>query len=89
MIRLAAFIAMLFAAGPALAGKPEAAACAANLQGDARTIYDATAKDVVAGVDLRAVVRKSVTELVMQGTVAQSTAKPNAQAAGKCLLELM
>jgi hypothetical protein len=80
---------LLLASGQALAGKPEADACAANLQGDARTIYDATAKDVVAGVDLRAVVRKSVTDLVMQGIVAQSTAKPNAQAAGKCLFELM
>ncbi len=89
MIRIAAFLTMFLVSGSAIAGKPEADACAADLQGDARTIYDATAKDVVAGVDLRAIVRKSVTDLVIQGSVAQSTARTNAQAAGKCLLELM
>ncbi len=75
--------------GAAFAGKPEADACAAKLEGEAKLIYEATSPLVQPGTDLKAVVTEAVTNLVMGGNIAKDTAETNAKKAGPCLQKLM
>ena len=75
-------------AGNAYADAASAATCAAGLSGDAKTIYDATAPNVTAGADIRALVTTQTKSLVMNGTIGRGGAKAAATAAGACLAML-
>jgi hypothetical protein len=75
-------------AGPAFADAAGAASCAAGLNADAKTIYDATAPNVTAGADLRALITTQTKSLVMNGTIGRGGAKTAAEAAGACLAML-
>jgi hypothetical protein len=89
-MRSAAIIAMMAVLLPvaALAAKPEADSCADSLPAEAKTIYTAVSPSVTSGIDLRALVKEKVTEMVKAGTVGMGSARASATAAGKCLVML-
>jgi hypothetical protein len=78
-------LAVILAASGARADTAAATACAANLTGDARVIFDATLPEVEPGVDLRAVVTARTRSLAMAGEIDRDTARQSAGAAAKCL----
>ncbi len=69
----------------ALADRPAADKCAAGLSTDAKTIYTSTAAQVVPGANLRDIITAQTKALVKSGAVPMSSARPAAEAAGKCL----
>lgn len=69
----------------AVAGKPEAAACAASLPPVGQQIYAVTAPHVTPGADLKSTMTAQVKKLVMSGELSRSVARENAPAAGACL----
>jgi hypothetical protein len=73
---------------PALADQGTAAACAAKLPAEARTIYQAAAPQVTPGTDLVTVLKSTTRSLVMNGKIARSGARPAARAAYPCLKQL-
>jgi hypothetical protein len=73
---------------PALANQEAAAACAAKLQPEARTIYQATAPQVTAGTNLKVLLKSTTRSLVLGGKIARADARPSAFAAYPCLKQL-
>jgi hypothetical protein len=82
---LAAVAALSVAAGPALANRAAADACAAKLPANSKLIYAATIDSVKPSVDLTSVVRDKTRGLVMSGKLSRGEAQGAAQAAGQCL----
>jgi hypothetical protein len=78
--------ALSLAATAALADKSAANACAANLSGDAKTIYNAVAPQMGPGASVRDLVTQQTRALVQGGTIAQGNARPAAEQAGQCLM---
>jgi hypothetical protein len=72
----------------ALAGMPEANACASALHAEARFIFAAVAPLVAEGSDMRAILRKETIALVKAGHIARASAPESAKAAGLCLKRL-
>ncbi|MBB6308003.1 hypothetical protein [Xanthobacter tagetidis] len=79
---------LAMAGAPALADKAAADQCAAGLDAQAQTIYQATAPGFAAASDKRGFVTDKVRGLVMGGSVPQGTAREAAQAAVVCLEKL-
>ena len=75
-------------AGPALADRAAADACAAGLNAEAKAIYDASIGSIGGG-NLKGVVTDATKSLVAAGTVSKSTARSSAMAAGACLQQAM
>jgi hypothetical protein len=69
----------------ALAGKPEANACASALPAEARFIFAAVAPLIADGSDMRAILRKETIALVKAGQVERASAPESAKAASLCL----
>ncbi|MDP4823792.1 MAG: hypothetical protein NWR47_07580 [Aestuariivirgaceae bacterium] len=67
------------------AGEPEAQACSAQLDSNAKLIFDDTLSSVVPGVDMKSVITTHTKSLVFAGKMSRSAAKPAATAAGECL----
>lgn len=74
------------AATAAMADKTAANACAANLGGDAKTIYNAVAPQMGPGASVKDLVTQQTRALVQGGKIAQGNARPAAEQAGQCLL---
>jgi hypothetical protein len=72
----------------ALAGRPEANACASALPAEARFIFAAVAPLVAEGSDMPAILRKETIALVKAARVARATAPDSATAASLCLKRL-
>lgn len=70
---------------PALAGAAEAKSCAASLDANGQTIFNAALPQATPGADLKAVVTTTTKSLVSSGQVPMSAARPAAMAAGQCL----
>lgn len=83
----AALVFTACAGGNALADQASASACATKLNASAKKIYDASAPKAGSG-DLRSVVTDATRGLVMSGEIDRDSARPNAEAAGKCLMML-
>jgi uncharacterized protein YcfJ len=60
-------------------------ACAANLTTDGKTIYAAVVAANPTLENLRSTVESQARSLVMNGTIARSEGRDNAQAAGECV----
>jgi hypothetical protein len=67
------------------AGEPEAQACSAQLDPNAKLVFDDTISSVVPGVDLKGVITTHTKALVLAKKLPRSAAKPAATAAGDCL----
>ena len=80
--------AALFAASlvPASAQSAAAKGCAAKLNKDAKTIFDQAAPEVAKGGAVKDVVTSTTRSLAMSGKIARGDARPNAEAAGACLV---
>lgn len=87
-ILASAALLLAFGAGPALADRAAADACAAGLNAEAKAIYDASIGAVGSG-SLKSVVTNSTKSLVAAGTVSKGTARASATAAGACLQQAM
>jgi hypothetical protein len=70
------------------AGRQEADVCAKGLSSESRMIYGAAVDKVGPGVDNRELVRGLTQQLIVEGKVSRTTARPAAEAAGKCLVML-
>jgi hypothetical protein len=81
-------LAALLAPGPAFADSRAALACAARLNAEAKTIYDAAAGEFATAPDPRAMLKATVMSLVQANKVQVETARTSATAAGECLKEL-
>ena len=81
-------VAMVLLPTTVLAGKIEAEACAASLSPSAKQIYAATAPNITPTSNLRQLVTEQTRALVRSGKVSRTDARPNAQAAGRCLQQL-
>lgn len=75
----------VLAVSSARADTKQAQSCASALATESRTIYEASAADVVAGGDIKATLESKTRSLVMDGKVARSSARGSAEAAGACL----
>jgi hypothetical protein len=84
------FIAAMLLVVPlqAFADSAAAAKCRANLDPQARLIYDKVLPLVTPTTVLRDVIKQQTRSLVIAGKVERSTARDSAQAAGQCLLML-
>jgi hypothetical protein len=80
-----ALIAALTVGRAALAQDATAAACAAKLPKDAKTIFDATLPKIIPGANLRDLVTATTRSLAVAGNISRSTARDSAIAAGQCL----
>jgi len=91
MRRLSALVGLCALVLPltAEAARQEADSCANGLTSDSRMIYGAAVDKVGPGVDNRQVVRDLTQQFVQDGKLARSSARPAAEAAGKCLALLM
>jgi hypothetical protein len=69
----------------ALAGRPQANACASALPAEARFIFAAVAPLVAEGSDMPSILRKETIALVKAGHVARASAPESAKAASLCL----
>ena len=67
---------------------PGAAACAAALPTEAKTIYAAAAPEFASSADPRALVKAKVVVLVKAGAVQKESARSTAMAASDCLQQL-
>ncbi|MEJ0020907.1 MAG: hypothetical protein WDN25_31035 [Acetobacteraceae bacterium] len=65
-----------------------AAACAAQLPGDAKAIFDKTASQVRPTSDLRSLVTTNTRSLAISGSISRDTARQSATAAAQCLKQL-
>jgi len=83
-ILTSAALLLAIGAGPALADRAAADACAAGLNAEAKAIYDASI-DAVGSGQLKSVVTSSTKSLVAAGKVSMGTARSSAMAAGACL----
>ena len=72
-------------AAPAFAGAAEATKCAAGLDANGQTIFNATLPQVTPTSDLRTLLTTTTMSLVMGGKVPMSSAKTSATAAAQCL----
>ncbi|MDP2411786.1 MAG: hypothetical protein Q8M26_16055 [Pseudolabrys sp.] len=84
-----AAVALGLFAGPSLASRAAADACAAKLPANSQMIYAATVADVAPGVDLKDVVRSKTRSLVISGKLSRGDAEPAAEAAGACLKQVL
>ncbi len=80
-----ALMAALTVGRAALAQDATAAACAAKLPKDAKTIFDATLPKIIPGANLRDLVTATTRSLAVAGNISRSTARDSAIAAGQCL----
>ncbi len=71
------------------AARQEADSCAKGLSSNSRMIYGAAVDKVGPGVDNRQVVRDLTQQFVQDGKLTHLSARPAAEAAGKCLALLM
>ncbi|MBX3539603.1 MAG: hypothetical protein KF735_18330 [Chelatococcus sp.] len=72
----------------ALADKASATACAAKLGKPGQIIYNKVAPQAAATADLRGLITDETRSLVMSGQVSRGDARPAAEAAGACLVQL-
>lgn len=86
MHRLLIALALMLAPVPAFAGQTEATDCAVNLDDNGKLVFEASIAGVKPGVDLKALVTAKTKQLVMDGKLKRSVAKPAAMAAGDCLI---
>lgn len=85
-MRIITALALLaLSAAPALAGAAEAKNCAAGLDANGQTIFNAALPQVTPSANLKAVVTSTTKSLVSSGQVPMSAARPAAMAAGQCL----
>jgi hypothetical protein len=73
---------------PAFADAASADACATTLSPPSQMIYQATAPDIHKGVNIKDVVTSHTRQLVMDGKLELSIARPSAMAAATCLKKL-
>ncbi|OYX15134.1 MAG: hypothetical protein B7Z15_01585 [Rhizobiales bacterium 32-66-8] len=85
-VRLLAAAGLCLVASSAFADRPAGDKCAAGLSADAQAVYSATAPQVTPGADLRSLITAQARALVGSGTLTASSARPAAEAAGKCLM---
>lgn len=89
MKQVAAVAVLLTAvAAPAFADQATADRCAADLNGEARAIYAATAPGFISASDPRGLVADKTKALVVSGAISRGTARSAAEAAGTCLTKL-
>jgi hypothetical protein len=84
-LMLPLLVALVSPASNARADTRAANACAARLDKDAKTIYDATLPELTPGSDLRSLLTKHTRGLAMSGTISFGDARQSATAASECL----
>jgi azurin len=85
-MRIITALALLaLSAAPAFAGATEAKTCAASLDANSQTIFNAALPQVTPSANLKTVVTTTTKSLVSAGQVPMSAARPAAMAAGQCL----
>ena len=72
----------------AVAGQPEAEACAAHLSIPGQKMFHATSGQVKPGTDIASVLRAHLRPMIMAGQIRLDEGKQNAQLVAKCLLLL-
>lgn len=88
MLRGAFLLALMLAAGPGLADRASADRCANALPAAGRTLYDAALPAVLRGTAIPDALRAAARPLVMGGSMTRDAARPAAEAAGACLVQL-
>jgi hypothetical protein len=78
------YLGVLFLLVPGIAW---AAPCSSALSVNARLVYDASLPALTPGTTVRDAVTAKTKELVMEGKLTQSDARPAAQEAGRCLMQ--
>lgn len=68
-----------------LAATNEVTSCAEDLSDDAKLILQVVKPKLLVGGEPRDTMKSTVTELVLSGQIARSSARSNAQAVGNCL----